>query len=159
MAFATDAIEQYRSLRRRALSRELTDDHAHEYFATRSSIRDQALALQQSRTGSGHRARTQARANVRLGITLHLGEWETDTYINDLSPGGCSLYLNREPSAETIPFDLFLEGGITVRGVARVVSVRPKGESFSVSLRFDMLAEEARSAIEDTVLDALVAEH
>ncbi len=149
-------LETYRALRRRARQTPLDAADTHAYADVRREVSAAVLWFQCSQTAPGKRMRASARARVHIPITLRMDEWETDTYVEDISQGGCALVLSRAPSETRIPFRLELHKRLTVCGVAEVVTVRPRGTGYHVSLRFQPLGDEANAYIEDIVLDTLI---
>ncbi len=131
-------IEKYRKLRRQTVS---------AAFVARQ--RKNALAHQPKRA--------LPRAELSLPLTLHLDEWEIDTWTANLSAAGLGYIANTAPTEEDFRFQLEIRPGVLLRGWARVVGVVPRGAQFYISLRFFGISDRARILLEELVIDTLLA--
>lgn len=127
------AIDQYRTLRREALT---------------------AAFLAKQRIQSTRR--NVPRTKIVLPLTLQIDEWETDTWTAELSGGGCAFMLNRHPTQEQLRVSIEVARGVIMRGDARVVGVIPRDGRYYVCVRFMALSDEARTMLEDIVLNTLL---
>jgi hypothetical protein len=102
--------------------------------------------------------RRTPRVKITAPITLHMDEWETDTYTLDLSEGGFSFFSSTEPAQQFIPFKLELKAREYVRGRASVVAYLQSGTRYRVCVAFTHLSAEDHQRIADHLLDSMEAE-
>ncbi len=135
--------------------------NAHATFdQNRSDRRDSLFAAflaKQSIDPKASRRKTP-RVRITAPITLHMDEWETDTYTLDLSEGGFSFFSSTEPTQQFIPFKLELKPREYVRGRASVVAHLQNGSRYRVCVAFTHLSTEDHQKIADHLLDSMEAE-
>jgi hypothetical protein len=155
-------IDRFRTLHERARKGVLTSIERPEYEQSRRELGRLLLVAQQLNHG-GQTLRAALRMAQVLKVELDLGGASPEkTSTIDLASGGFAALLpSSQPLQRVVGFALYLPsfGGGTqpVKGTGKIVSSRPHGGLWRVSLSFVAIEPADRELIEMVIIDAVLA--
>jgi hypothetical protein len=128
------------------------------YDAAREALIATSLAVQRTPLVGGERARTSLRLERAVPVRVEGTRWGVRSSTSDLGTGGFAVMCEADPApGERARAVLELPRAAVALDV-HVVGVAPAGGLRRVSVAFDGAAREAVAAIEDYLLDQLLAD-
>lgn len=153
-------VSDFCQLHERAKQDALDPAEKEAYRFGREELGSVLLVAQRLALGSKAQTRLAIRINQAYPLELELGNEVVKTITHDIAIGGLSTLLATPPEqGVSVAFRLrFSRSAEPVVGRAHVVAVEKLPGSARVALRFDELAPDDRTRLEDAVFDAVVAQ-
>lgn len=125
------------------------------YHDARSALLQTALGEQNLGVGPGERSRSAVRLDHAIAVTVGGAGWAIDSATTDIGVGGLAVFVWPGVPRDVTWAELAL-GEARLRVAARLVGAVTVGPQVRFSCKFEDVAPEATSAIEDFLLDALL---